>query len=260
MKTLHSNTHERVDLLHLAYWLRRRSGAASALAAFIVLFVVGVLPSTGQAGPTVQLTYVGDVEGLQGTLTMQFEDIRTGMGTVGFFQVGGRPAWAQFYASTGGVAMGAQLVTPTQSYLFNGTFYDTWTYVTLVPGDGSETFLARVDFPFDANFVYMDRFTLTSNPLGPGTPTAYYFQLAVPTSPPGPDLKLTGITLSPGGTPKIQLATTPGSTYRLLSKDRLNAPTWNLVSEITATNNSVTIEDRTNGGVAQRFYLVQRTN
>jgi hypothetical protein len=73
------------------------------------------------------------------------------------------------------------VVTPTARYLLNGTVESTsdWGYANAVRTDAIERFLVRLDFPSDANFVYIDRFSLTPNPLDGGS-TVYSFELNVP--------------------------------------------------------------------------------
>jgi hypothetical protein len=96
---------------------------------------------------------------------------------------------------------------------------------------------------------------LTPNPLNPPQ-TTYYFQLDAPAPPP----KVTNIAFSLQGAPMIRWEATPGAKYRLVYKSALNATAWNLVGEVTATNNIAGLQDDTAAGAAQRFYRIESKN
>jgi hypothetical protein len=198
-------------------------------------------------------------------VTMQFQDIRT-TGTPGFYIVVGRPVWVLFDVRIGYIEMGAQLVTPTATYLFGGNFYGPWTYVDLIDTAGTERVQSRIDFASDANFVYMDAFQLTVNPLGPG-PVAYYFTMdplpANPNLPPAnpterpKNLGQLELVLSPGGIPTIQWKSTPGWKYRVSYKDSLTAAVWSSLGQVVATAVTSSLEDPRAADSSHRYYRLE---
>ena len=72
------------------------------------------------------------------------------------------------------------------------------------------------------------------------------------------ELKVTSLVLSSEGTAPIEWEATPGKTYRLLSKNKLDAPEWSLVGEMIATSKTGVLEDKATAGISQRFYRVER--
>jgi hypothetical protein len=222
------------------------------------LLLTWSLAAAAQTAPTITLTYHGEIEGLQSTASMQFEDLRLMASGTGFFTFGGRPGWLRLDPLDGRMYFGARIVSPTASYyLSNGQVNGTsdWGYVDIVPDVGS-TFLGRVDFSSDAGHVYIDQFWLTPNPLMPPQ-TTYYFQLDTP----APPFRVTDIAFSTqGGAPVIHWDSTPGIKYRLTYKTDLSAPTWNLVGELTATNSTAFLQDNAATGAKQRFYRLERQN
>jgi hypothetical protein len=177
----------------------RRCGSRFALVAALA---AGVLLSDAQAGPMVTLAYKGTIEGLPATATISFEDLRIGVNPAGFFLAGERAAWARQDALNGRIYVGAEVLTPTARYVLNGDVQSTsdWGYADAVRTDAFERFLVRLDFSSDANFVYIDRFSLTPNPLDQGS-TIYYFTLDVPAPPGTPVLAaIPNQTVNEGGT------------------------------------------------------------
>ncbi len=217
------------------------------------------------AQPAAQLTYHGNVEGLTGQVTMQFRDIRT-TGTPGFYIVAGRPAWVLFDALIGYIEMGAQLATPTASYLFGGNLYTAWTYVDLIDTAGTDRIQSRIDFASDGRYVYLDAFQLTVNPLGPG-PVVYYFTMdPLPDDPNLPpinpnerptDLGQLDLVLSPGGVPTIQWKSTPGWKYRVTYKDSFAAAAWSSLGEVLATAATSSLEDAKAADSSHRYYRLE---
>jgi hypothetical protein len=196
---------------------------------------------------------------------MQFQDIRT-TGTPGFYIVVGRPVWVLFDALIGYIEMGAELVTPTATYLFAGNFYGPWTYVDLIDTAGTDRLQSRIDFASDANFVYLDTFQLTVNPLGPG-PVAYYFTMdPLPANPNLPPVNPTErpanlgqleLVLSPGGIPTIQWKSTSGFKYRVTYKDSLAAEAWSSLGEVVAAGGTASLEDRHAAESSHGYYCLE---
>jgi hypothetical protein len=172
----------------------------------------------------------------------------------GFFDFGGRPGWLRQDPLSGRIYFSARILSPSGGYyLSNGQVNGSsdWGYVDIVPDVGSG-FLGRVDFSSDAGHVYIDQFSLTPNPLMPPQ-TTYHFQIDTPAQP-----RATGIVFSTQGPPTIQWEATPGVKYRLVYKNDLSAPTWNLVGELTATNSTDFLQDNAATGATQRFYRIER--
>ncbi len=151
---------------------------AKAKLLLVALMELSVLASPRAAGLNLQLTYTGEIEGLTATATIGFEDVRIDVNPPGFFLVGERPAWARQEPLNGRIYIGAEVLTSTARYSINGTVDGTsdWGYADAVRIDVIERFLVRLNFPSDQNFVYLDRFTLTANPLDGGS--TYLFILA----------------------------------------------------------------------------------
>lgn len=154
------------------------TAVAKAESLLVALIGLSVLVSRVTAGPNLQLTYTGEIEGLTATATIAFEDVRIDVKPPGFILVGGRPAWARQDPLNGRIYIGAEVLTSTARYSLNGTVDGTsdWGYADAVRIDVIERFLVRLNFPSDPNFVYLDRFTLTANPLDGGS--TYLFILA----------------------------------------------------------------------------------
>lgn len=168
---------------HLGTTARRVAAAA------LVALAVCASATDAEAGPKVTLTYTGEIEGLPAVATIEFEDVRIGPNRIGFFYAGGRAAWARQTATNGRIYVGGEVSTAAARYGLNGDVdgVAAWGYADAFRLDAFENFLVRLDFASDGNYVYIDAFALTPNPLEAGQPT-YTFTLDVPPPPDYPAL------------------------------------------------------------------------
>ncbi|MCI0537364.1 MAG: cadherin repeat domain-containing protein [Verrucomicrobiales bacterium] len=162
-----------------AFWRARCRGV------LLALLVICAFPGDTLAVPRLNLTYKGQIQGLLAKATIGFEDLRIGVSPAGFVLAGGRPAWVRREALNGRIYLGAEVLTPTAAYVLNGDVASTsdWGYADATRTDAFERFLVRLDFPSDENFVYLDGFSLTPNPLDGGS-SVYHFELDVPGAAP----------------------------------------------------------------------------
>ena len=167
----------------------RRIRQGTFAVAVVAGLAVCALADAALAGPKVTLTYHGEIEGLPATASIEYEDLRIGVSPQGFALHQGRPAWARQSPSDGRIYLGGQVDTATSHYVFTAEVSGTsdFGYAEVLLVNGSERFLAELDFASDGAAVYMDGFALTPNPLDPPQPT-YVFTLDVPPPPDDPAL------------------------------------------------------------------------
>jgi hypothetical protein len=168
----------------------KRSPSWYSFVAAAVTLLTSAVDIRAQTGPTINLRYRGQIEGLPAVAQIGFEDTRSGINPPGFVLAGGRPAWARINALIGRILVGGEVGTATAHYTFFGEVQSTsdFGFMDVTRTDGFERFRVRLDFTADENFIYIDRFALVVNPFDPPTTTSYLFELDVPVQPVAPVL------------------------------------------------------------------------